>query len=83
MRRIAGVGVNVTEVYKDARSYLKGSFNAIEAFHLNRDSNGWRLQKESLGPLADLDDPYGIFLLHLEDAMCSPERLEIEDAPHE
>jgi hypothetical protein len=81
LRRIAGLGVNVTEVYKDARSYLKGFFNAIEAFRLDRDSNGWRLQKESLGPLADLEDPDGISPLQLDEAMRSAERLEIEDAP--
>ncbi len=44
LRRIAGLGVNVTEVYADARPYLKGMFNAIEAFRSDRDPNGWRLQ---------------------------------------
>ena len=32
LRRIAGLGINVTEVYQDSRCYLKGFFNAIEAF---------------------------------------------------
>ena len=41
--RIAGLGVNVTEVYSDARPYLKGCFNAIEAFRRGRDVDGWRL----------------------------------------
>jgi hypothetical protein len=46
LRRIAGLGINVTDVYKDARCYLKGFFNAIEAFRVGRDRNGWRLKKE-------------------------------------
>jgi hypothetical protein len=69
LRRIAGLGVNVTEVYKDARSYLKGFFNAIEAFRVDRDSNGWRLHQESAGPLAELDDPSGLTPLQLEESM--------------
>ena len=40
LRRIAGLGVNVTDVYRDARCYLKGFFNAIEAFRPDRDANG-------------------------------------------
>jgi len=44
LRRIAGLAVNVTQVYSDARSYLKGIFNAIEAFRWGRDIDGWRLQ---------------------------------------
>jgi hypothetical protein len=32
LRQIAGLGVNITEVYQDSRCYLKGFFNAIEAF---------------------------------------------------
>ena len=43
LRRIAGLGVNVTEVYTDCRPYLKGFFNAIEAFRWGRDVDGWRL----------------------------------------
>jgi len=37
--------VHVTEVYTYARSYLKGFFNAIEAFHWDRDLDGWRLRE--------------------------------------
>ena len=40
LRRIAGLGVNVTDVYTDARCYLKGFFNSIEAFRDGRDANG-------------------------------------------
>jgi hypothetical protein len=45
LRRLAGLGVNVTDVYSDARPYLKGFFNAIEAFRGDRDLDGWRLQE--------------------------------------
>jgi hypothetical protein len=41
LRRIAGLGINVTDVYKDARCYLKGFFNAIASFMANRDLNGF------------------------------------------
>ena len=44
LRKLAGLTVHVTEVYRDACSYLKGIFNAIEAFRWNRDLEGWRLQ---------------------------------------
>ena len=44
LRRIAGFAVNATQVYSDARSYLKGIFNAIEAFRWGRDMDGWQLQ---------------------------------------
>lgn len=29
--RLAGLGVNLTDVYKDTQCYLKGFFNAIES----------------------------------------------------
>jgi hypothetical protein len=32
LQRIAGLGVNIMQVYQDAKCYLKGIFNAIEAF---------------------------------------------------
>ena len=44
LRRIAGLGVNVTEVYREGRPYLKGIYNAMEAFRDDRDIDGWRLQ---------------------------------------
>ena len=43
LRRTAGLGVNVTEVYPEGRCYLKGFFNALEAFHSGRDPKGWCL----------------------------------------
>lgn len=45
LRRVAGLAVNVTEVYRDARSYLKGIFNAIESFRSDRDDDGWRVHQ--------------------------------------
>ena len=58
LRRVAGLAVNVTEVYTDARAYLKGIFNAIEAFRWDRDIDGWRLQgaMDSALLFASLDD---------------------------
>ncbi len=35
LRKIAGLGVNIMQVYQDAKCYLKGIFNAIEAFCLD------------------------------------------------
>jgi hypothetical protein len=32
LRRIPGLGVNIMQVYDDAKCYLKGFFNALEAF---------------------------------------------------
>ena len=32
LRRIAGLGVHLSEVYPDTRCFLKGLFNAMEAF---------------------------------------------------
>ena len=45
LRRIVGLAVNVTEVYSDCRSYLKGIFNALESWRWDRDLDGWRLQQ--------------------------------------
>jgi hypothetical protein len=41
LRKIAGLGVNVMQVYQDAKCYLKGIFNALEAFRADHDSLGW------------------------------------------
>ena len=41
IRRIAGLGVDLTEVYRYGRSYLKGFFNTLEAFQGDRDLDGW------------------------------------------
>ena len=35
----------MTEIYRTGRSFLKGMFNAIEAFRSNRDLDGWRLDE--------------------------------------
>jgi hypothetical protein len=32
LRRIAGLGVNIMQVYEDSKCYLRGFSNAIEAF---------------------------------------------------
>ena len=32
LRKIAGLGVNVTEIYPEGRPYLKGFFNALESW---------------------------------------------------
>ncbi len=41
LRKISGLRVNVLQVYQDAKCYLKGIFNALEAFRSNQDSQGW------------------------------------------
>ncbi len=33
------------QVYQDAKCYLKGFFNAIEAFCSNQDSLGWHVEE--------------------------------------
>ena len=43
LRRIAGLGVHITEVYSDWRCFLKGFFNVIDSFRYGRDFDGWRL----------------------------------------
>ena len=43
LRRIAGLWVHITEVYTEGRCFLKGLFNAMEAFRGGRDPDGWRL----------------------------------------
>ena len=45
VQQIVGQGVNVTEVHPEGHSYLKGAFNALEAWRGWRDVDGWRLQK--------------------------------------
>jgi hypothetical protein len=83
LRRIAGLGINVTDVYKDARCYLKGFFNAVESFRANRDLNGWRLQVEmeaGLNSDSELRDDSGLTISQLETAMEAAEELELQDA---
>jgi hypothetical protein len=43
LRKIAGLGVNLMQVYQDAKCYLKGFFSAIEAFRSDQDPQGWRI----------------------------------------
>lgn len=76
LRRIAGLGINVTDVYRDARCYLKGFFNAIESFRADRDLNGWRVQD---GPDLVLDES-GLSPEVVDDSMAAAEALEIDDA---
>lgn len=54
LRRIAGVWVDITSIYPEGRPYLKGMFNAMEAFRSNRDVDGWRLQ-ELIDEVEDLE----------------------------
>jgi hypothetical protein len=44
LRRIAGLWIHLTELYTEGRYFMKGFFNALEAFHWDRDLDGWRLQ---------------------------------------
>jgi hypothetical protein len=46
------------QVYHDANCYLKGIFNAIEAFRLDRNSQGWCV-KEAINSAAFLDYSVG------------------------
>jgi hypothetical protein len=43
LRKIAGLGVNIMQVYQDAKCNLnlKGICNAIEAFRSDWDPQGW------------------------------------------
>lgn len=69
LRRIAGLGINVTNVYKDACCYLKGFFNAIESFRAGRDRNGWRLKKEIEQEWGtEVQDQSGLTALQLDEA---------------
>jgi hypothetical protein len=44
LRKIAVLGVNIMQVYQDAKCYLKGIFNAIEAFCSDGNSQGRRVE---------------------------------------
>jgi hypothetical protein len=44
LRKIAGSGGNILQVYQDVKCYLKGIFNALEAFRSNQDSQGWHVE---------------------------------------
>ncbi|KAL7534633.1 LOW QUALITY PROTEIN: hypothetical protein ACHAXR_008890 [Thalassiosira sp. AJA248-18] len=59
IRRIAGLGVNITEVYTVGRSFLKlkGFFNAIEAWRYGRDCDGWGLDNAMISAhLLEVED---------------------------
>ena len=43
LRCIAGLWIHLTELYPEGRCFLKGFFNAIEAFRSDRDLDGWKL----------------------------------------
>lgn len=43
LHRIAGLWIHLTKLYTEGRCFLKGFFNAMEAFHSDRDLDGWRL----------------------------------------
>lgn len=72
LRRIVDLGVNVTDVYKDARCYLKGF----------RNLDGWWTQEDSDGPPlpSEFLDPSSLSHLDLDTDMNSAEWLELEDA---
>ena len=59
LRKIAGLGVNITEVYPTGHCYLKGFFNAVEAWRGDRDLEGWRLTDSmfEVGSLRAGDSP--------------------------
>jgi hypothetical protein len=81
LRRIAGLGVNVTDVYRDARCYLKGFFNAVEAFRHDRDQNGWRVREGFEGPFElELGAEHGLTAVEFELAADSARELELQDA---
>lgn len=82
LRCIAGLGVYVTDVYREARCFLKGFFNAIEAFRADRDVNGWQIREGFDGLLApELGDDFGLSEIEFEEAAAAASALEVIDAP--
>ena len=80
LRRIAGLGVNVTEIYDDARAYLKGFFNAVESFRADRDRNGWRIKDGVDGPVEpELGEDSGLTPAELEIAIEEARDLDVRD----
>jgi hypothetical protein len=57
LRRISGLWIHLTELYTEGRCFLKGFFNAMEAFRSDRDLDGWRLQEvmDSARELEEID----------------------------
>ena len=54
LRSLAGLGVHITEIYVYGCSFLKGFFNATEAWRGSRDLEGWRIT-EAMATVADLE----------------------------
>ena len=54
LRKIAGLGVYVTELYPSGRCFLKGFFNVIEGFRDGQDFDGWQLAT-AMGQAQGLD----------------------------
>ena len=48
LRSVAGLGVNVTEVYTNGRCYLKDFFNAVKAWRFGHSIDGWKLSDAML-----------------------------------
>ncbi len=46
MRVIAGLGVNITELYPSERSFLKGFFHEARVWRNGHDLNGWKYNEE-------------------------------------
>jgi hypothetical protein len=55
LRRIAGLWIHLTELYSEGRCFLKGFFNALEAFRSDRDLDGWKLQ-EAMDSARELEE---------------------------
>jgi hypothetical protein len=88
LRRIAGIGVNVTEVYKDARCYSRVSLMPLNLSELTEiqmagDSNKLRMGHYHSWRTLQVSLPINWKLTsnQLEAAMESAELLELEDAP--
>ena len=44
LRRVAGLWIHLTDLYLEGRCFLKGFFNALEAFREDRDDeDGWQV----------------------------------------
>ena len=44
LHRWVGLAVHMTQVHSDAKPYIKGVFNIIEAFCWDRNLDGWQLR---------------------------------------
>ena len=59
IRSVAGLGVNITEVYSCVQVYLKGFFNANDAWRGDQDLGSWRLgtKMSEVAELQTIDAP--------------------------